>query len=93
MRTLTMILLMLTAAQTYAEEVLLIEGTRIRGNQELPTVLYVVPWQPVEIKQLDSPQTNFALNRPVEMLERTEFQRMVSYHKQFLQDQPSFKVE
>ncbi len=68
-------------------EILTIEGARIRGNQELPTVLYVVPWQAPEIQSLDAPQTSFAITQPLEPLERSQFQRLVSYHEYFQERQ------
>jgi len=68
----------------YAEnEIITIEGTRIRGNQELPTVLYVVPWKPPEIQQLDTPKSAFTSQRPLKKIERSSFNRLVSYHQRF----------
>jgi len=65
-------------------EILTIEGARIRGNQELPTVLYVVPWQPPEVQRLETPETSFAVSQPLKSLERSQFKRLVSYHQHFL---------
>ncbi|MDX1453578.1 MAG: hypothetical protein R3183_13545 [Oleiphilaceae bacterium] len=74
----------LVSGGAWAEpEVLTIEGARIRGNQELPTVLYVVPWQPPVVESLEKPATSFALQRKLEPLERTEFQRLMQYHEEF----------
>ena len=39
------IFLVLLSTSLQAAERLNMEGTKIRGNQELPKVLYIVPWQ------------------------------------------------
>ncbi len=61
-------------------EILTLEGARIRGNQELPTVLYVVPWKPPEVRALEKPSQSFALQQPLVFLERDEFKRLIKYH-------------
>lgn len=68
-----------------AEEVITIEGTRIRGNQELPTILYLIPWQAPEVEALDAPASSLAIERPIQILERSEFKRLVGYHEHFKQ--------
>jgi hypothetical protein len=60
-----------------------IEGTRIRGDQEVPTVLYLVPWQAPAVQSLARPDEQLMLQRPIAPLERQEFQRLVSYHQYF----------
>lgn len=32
------------------DDVINLEGVQIRGNKELPSILYIVPWQEVETK-------------------------------------------
>jgi len=79
-----LIAMLLSSFYSHAEEeILTIEGARIRGNQELPTILYLIPWQPPELQSLDVPQQSFAVQRPLEPLERAQFQRMMSYHQHF----------
>ena len=70
------------------DDVITIEGTRIRGNQELPTILYLIPWQAPEVQQLDAPQQSFAVQRPLELLERQEFRRLIGYYEVFLDQLP-----
>ena len=65
------------------EEILTIEANRIRGNQELPTILYLVPWQNPEVQSITAPEQNFAVQRELKSLERSEFQRLMGYHEQF----------
>lgn len=80
-------LLLLLAIATFPcaaqDGVVTIEGTRIRGDQEVPTVLYLVPWQPPAVQSLAKPDEQLMLARPIEPLERTEFRRLVSYHQHF----------
>lgn len=73
------------------DEVITLEGARIRGNQEAPLVLYLVPWKPPEAKSLDRPDEDLMLARPVKPLERAEFQRLMGYHRHFqaLNGQPA----
>jgi len=66
-------------------QVITIEGTRIRGNQELPTVLYIVPWQAPKVHQLETPESSLASQRPIKKIERDSFKRLVSYHQTFKQ--------
>lgn len=79
-------LMLLSAPVTQAEgEILTIEGARIRGNQELPNVLYVVPWQPPQVYKLDAPDQSLASTRKLKTLERESFKRLLSYHQAFQQ--------
>ena len=74
----------LSISGTQAEDdVIIIEGTRIRGNQESPTILYLVPWQAPEVIALDAPAASLAIERPLKPLERSEFKRLISYHQHF----------
>ncbi len=74
-------------AEVHAEEVMVIENVRIRGDQELPLVLHIVPWQPPATYQLEAGQQANAVLRPIEPLERESFQRLVGYHERFLNTQ------
>ena len=63
-----------------AAERLDMEGTRIRGNQELPKVLYIVPWQSAEIPNLDQPPLESIIDEALTPLDREVFQRTVNYY-------------
>lgn len=67
--------------------VVTIEGTRIRGNQEVPTVMYLVPWQPPKVEELQAPDEQLMVEHRFEPLERYEFQRLVRYHEAFNSEQ------
>jgi len=82
-RTLALTLALALAPPLAAEEVLTIEGARIRGNQELPTVLYLVPWQPPATGPLEPEAEDVALVGREPPLERSAFLREVQYHHRF----------
>src|SRR5690606_16530106 len=67
-------------------QVITLEGTRIRGDQESPTVLYLVPWQPPEAQRLRQSDGELLVESQIEPLERAEFQRMVGYHARFKEE-------
>ena len=84
----TLLLAALVASPTaaLAQEaagVVTIEGARIRGDQEVPTVMYLVPWHPPEVEALQSPEERLMVDQGVQPLERYEFQRLVQYHDAF----------
>jgi len=75
---------LLTSLNSFSQdEILSLEGARIRGNQELPNVLYLVPWKPPKIYSLEKPKSNLAASRPFKMLDRSSFKRLLAYHETF----------
>ena len=79
-RILCIILTMLVSLAASAEEVLKMEGTRIRGNQELPKVLYIVPWKQAEIPDLSQPPLESLIDEALTPVDREVFQRQVRYY-------------
>ena len=63
-----------------AQESLEMEGTRIRGNQELPKVLYIVPWKRSEIPDLSQPPLESLIDEALAPVDREVFQRKVRYY-------------
>jgi hypothetical protein len=63
-----------------AEERLEMEGTAIIGNQELPKVLYIVPWKPSELPDLSEPPLGSLIDDALAPIDREEFRREVLYH-------------
>tara|TARA_R110002072_G_scaffold121890_5_gene256178 strand:+ start:2731 stop:3036 length:306 start_codon:yes stop_codon:yes gene_type:complete len=64
-------------------KVITIETATIRGNQELPTVLYLVPWQAPEINSLNATQTADLTKNTIELIDRNSFKRLIEYHEGF----------
>jgi hypothetical protein len=54
--------------------------TEITGNQELPKVLYIVPWQKSDPGDLTGKPVNTLLDEVMAPLDRTEFRRQVEYY-------------
>lgn len=54
--------------------------TEVTGNSELPTVLYIVPWQKSDPGNLTGKPVNTLLQEVLEPLDREEFLRRVDYH-------------
>lgn len=76
-----------SATQSLAQEVIEIEGTSIRGNQELPQILYLVPWQEPDIRALTEAKSNLALQAPLAPIERYDYLRQLNYHQMLLESQ------
>ena len=54
--------------------------TEITGNQELPKVLYIVPWQKSDPGNLMGRPVNSLMDDVLAPLDREEFVRQVEYH-------------
>ncbi len=54
--------------------------TEITGNQELPKVLYIVPWQKSDPGDLMGKPVNTLLDEVLAPLDREEFLRQVEYY-------------
>jgi hypothetical protein len=54
--------------------------SEITGNQELPKVLYIVPWQKSDPGDLTGKPVNTLLDEVMAPLDRTEFIRQVEYY-------------
>ncbi|MCO4811309.1 MAG: hypothetical protein KC572_06880 [Gammaproteobacteria bacterium] len=55
--------------------------TEITGNQELPKVLYIVPWKKSDPGDLMGKPVNTLIDEVLAPLDREEFIRQVEYHK------------
>jgi hypothetical protein len=74
------ICLTLLSGSLHAAERLNMEGTKIRGNQELPKVLYIVPWQEAEVPNLSQPPLQSLIDEALTPVDREVFQRKVRYY-------------
>jgi hypothetical protein len=80
MKYLLTLLLVTLSAPLFAAERLNMEGTQIRGNQELPKVLYIVPWQEAEVPNLSQPPLQSLIDEALTPVDREVFQRKVRYY-------------
>jgi len=54
--------------------------TEITGNQELPKVMYIVPWQKSDPGDMTGKPVNTLLDEVLAPVDRTEFMRQVDYY-------------
>ena len=59
---------------------IMLERTEITGNQELPKVLYIVPWQKSDPGDLTGKPVNTLLDEVLAPIDRSEFIRQVDYY-------------
>ena len=71
-----------------AEDRLDMQGTEIIGNQELPKVLYIVPWKKSALPDLGAPPLQSLISDALAPVERDEFRRQIRYYYQ-LSEQPN----
>lgn len=72
------VIMLINPAQ--AEDRIEMKGTSIIGNQELPKVLYVVPWKNSELPDMEQPALQSLIDEILQPLDREEFQREVNYY-------------
>jgi len=63
-----------------------LERTEITGNQELPKVLYIVPWQKSDPGNLMGKPVHTLLEEVLEPVDRGEFTRQVRYYEDLNED-------
>ena len=59
-----------------------LDTTSVRGNQELPKVLYIVPWKEADAGDLAGKPVNSLLDEVLAPIDREVFQRQISYFEQ-----------
>ncbi|ANO53194.1 hypothetical protein BA177_11910 [Woeseia oceani] len=64
-----------------------LERTEITGNQELPKVLYIVPWQKSDPGDLMGKPVNTLLDEVLAPIDRGEFVRQVRYYDELRERQ------
>lgn len=70
------------AARAGGVDQLRLEATAVRGNQELPKVLYIVPWkEPTAVKVTGRP-VNSLVEEVLAPVDREVFRRQVRYFEQ-----------
>jgi len=69
-----------TASSSGVMDEIDLDRTEITGNQELPKVLYIVPWQKSEAGELVGKPVNTLLEEVLAPIDRTEFIRQVDYY-------------
>ena len=70
----------LLTSYSIAEDKLNMDGTAIIGNQELPKVLYIVPWKKSEVPDMNQPPLESLIDEALQPIDREVFQRQVNYY-------------
>lgn len=79
------ILLSLTATILAEEDSVVNLSTTVTGNQEQPTVLYIVPWQPADDTTILYQPINSRLSNLFGHVERPEHRRQVEFLEQIVE--------
>ena len=66
--------------QLQAQDRLELEGTAIIGNKELPNILYIVPWKPVQRFEIETPAVISIMDQKLKAIDRASFKRKIHYH-------------
>jgi hypothetical protein len=69
-----------TASSSGVMDEIDLDRSEITGNQELPKVLYIVPWQKSEAGELVGKPVNTLIEEVLAPIDRTEFIRQVDYY-------------
>ena len=67
-------------AEGRAMDTLILEGTSITGNSELPKVMVIVPWKKSDLGDLVGRPVNSLLDEILSPVDRTVFQRHLRYY-------------
>ncbi len=81
-RLIALVTLLISSFMVCAEDRLDLEGTAIIGNRELPKILYIAPWKPPELSNLDAPRSTL-LSEEIAPLDRDVYQRELYYFDSF----------
>ena len=70
------------AAPSTSTTPLNLDATSIRGNQELPKVMYIVPWKDAAMAELAGRPVNSLVEEVLAPVDREVFQRQMRYFSQ-----------
>ncbi|ABC29419.1 hypothetical protein EUZ85_20985 [Hahella sp. KA22] len=65
----------------FAAELIELEGTALRGEQEQPKVLYLVPWGTPDSPAIEVPEPEKELDGALRPLDRQAFRQSLYYRK------------
>jgi hypothetical protein len=73
-------------APLVAADRLELDASSIRGNQELPKVMYIVPWKDPALGDLVGKPVNSLVDEALAPVDREVFRRQISYFDQLYGD-------
>ncbi len=74
------------ATNTGVYDELDLQSTRVTGNQELPKVLYIVPWKQADLGDLVGRPVNSLLDEALEPVDRDVFRRQTKYYSDLYEE-------
>jgi hypothetical protein len=77
-----------TPAPSSASDRLQLDATSVRGNQELPRVLYIVPWKDPAVGDLLGKPVNSLVDEVLGPVDREVFRRQTAYFDQLYGQAP-----
>lgn len=66
--------------QALSEDKIEMQGTAIIGNQELPKVLYIVPWKQSELARVKDLPLETLIDDALVPIDRESFKRQLNYY-------------
>ena len=63
-----------------------LDASSVTGNEELPKVMYIVPWKETSFSGLQGKPGNSVLNEALTPVDREVFKRQLRYHQQLHAD-------
>jgi len=81
------------ASRPLSTDRLQLDTTSIRGNQELPRVLYIVPWKDPSMGNLVGKPANSLIDEVLAPIDRDVFRRQTNYFDQLYTDADGASAE
>jgi hypothetical protein len=81
------------ASRPQSTDRLQLDTTSIRGNQELPRVLYIVPWKDPAVGNLVGKPVNSLIDEALAPVDRDVFRRQTNYFDQLYTDSEGTPAE
>lgn len=80
-KSLLLLLILFTPfSQALSEDRIEMQGTAIIGNQELPKVLYIVPWKQSELPNITDQPLESLIDDALAPVDREAFNRQLDYY-------------
>ncbi len=72
---------LLIFSPTVNAERIVMQSTAVIGNQELPKILYIIPWKKSKLPDLSDPPLETLIDEALMPIDRNVFRRQVEYYQ------------
>ena len=76
-----LLLFIMFLSNSWSAEKVELDGMKVRGNTELPKVLYIIPWKQAPVGELVGRPVESLLDEALSSIDRDIFLREVSYYE------------